>query len=288
MRTQFYLFLLIFCSFLTNSSLIANKHYIFSPDPIDVVIPCTDKDVCNLELCIAGIKKNCSQIRRIIVVSSRPLTNNAEWFNEVNYPFSKKETALWLLKGNEEAATNFMLSASSRLGWYYQQLLKLYAPFVIPGISSNVLILDSDSVFLNPIGFLNENSEAFYNPSTEYHEPYFSHANRLLPGLHRLYPEYSGISHHMLFQRAVLEDLFSLVESHHQIPLWQAFCYSVDLKNLSASGASEYEIYFNFIFSRTNQAHMRQLKWLNTNRIDRIDKFRSKGYHYVSFHTWLK
>lgn len=254
------------------------QFYDFEGDPIDVVIPCAEKDSRSLDFCIAGIKANCSKIRRVIVVSSRRLTNQAEWFDEALYPFSKKAVASELVRGAQKDP--------SRVGWYYQQLLKFYAPFVIPEISTNVLVLDSDTVFLNPVEFLDVDFTGFYTAAFEYHLPYFIHASRLLPGLGRVYQNYSGVAHHMLFQTRVLEDLFSAVESVHKVPLWQAFCRCVGAEFLSGSGASEYEIYFNFLFSRCDQAQIRHLKWKNICNLNEILSLKAEGYHYVSCHHW--
>ena len=104
-------------------------------------------------------------------------------------------------------------------GWYYQQLLKLYALYAIPKISSNVLCLDSDTVFLNPVSFISEEGGSLFNPGYEYHKPYFEHIARFVPGLKKVYPKYSGISHHMLFQKPIMDDLFADVEKKHGIPL---------------------------------------------------------------------
>jgi hypothetical protein len=274
------------CSFTAIESTV-KLQYDLKVATLDVVIPCVEKDLETLNACIAGIRDNCSQIRRVIVVSARPLTDQAEWCDEARYPFTKEDVAFYLLKGDQSAAASF-LQSPSHVGWYYQQLLKYYATFVIPDLSSNVLILDSDTIFLNPVQFLDANCEGLYNPGSEYHRPYFEHASRFLPGLQRLYPHYSGISHHMLFQRSVLEDLFYSVENYHDRPLWQAFCLAVSLQDLSGSGASEYELYFNFVFSRTDQVHIRQLKWKNVSSLNDLASFKSQGYHYVSCHAWLR
>src|SRR5690606_24399663 len=103
-------------------------------------------------------------------------------------------------------------------------------------ISSNVLIVDADVVFYRPVAFTDENSGAgLYNPAEEYYRPYFLHMARLLPGLKRVYSQYSGISHHMLFQLCLLKDLFSMVEEHHQMPFWQALCRCIDPKEINGS-----------------------------------------------------
>ena len=101
---------------------------------VDVVIPCVEKDLYTLERCIEHVKENLEGVRRVIVVSPQKYTENAEWFNEKNYPFSKDDVNAYLGKVD---TTNY-----PRIGWYYQQLLKFYAPFVIPEIAENILILD--------------------------------------------------------------------------------------------------------------------------------------------------
>ena len=259
--------------------------YIFYNDPIDVVIPCTNKDLPSLNLCINGIRKNGKNIRRIIVVSANKLTDIAEWFNESLYPFSKYDVAYEIF-GNKKQATLYQNTPGNRLGWIYQQLLKLYAPFVIPNISSNVLILDADTIFLNPVEFLGRNHAGLLNIGTEYHLPYFEHGARLLPGFRRLFREYSGVSHHMLFQKSVLKDLFKCIElANHDKP-WRCFCHCIDRTFLFSSSASEYELYFNFSLSRTNQLQIRSLKWENISDITLLEQYRDAGYTYVSCHKY--
>lgn len=253
-----------------------------SNHPIDVVIPSVEKDLLTLDLCIQGIRKNGMNIRRIIVVSKRQFTHEAEWFNEANYPFSFQDVALALAKDDPK-----LIQDGGRVGWYYQQLLKLYAPLVIPGISPNVLILDSDAIFLNPVSFLNENNGGMYNHGIEYHAPYFQHAARLIPGFHKEFERYSGISHHMIFQKPIIEALLEEVERHHGGPFWHIFCRLVSPTDIFA-GASEYEIYFNYVFARTNQVSLRPLKWRNIHRLSDIDRCRKKRLHYVCLHSYSR
>lgn len=262
--------------------------YDFSDEPIDVVIPTTYKDLETLNLCIEGIRNNCSQVRRIIVVSPEPLTDQAEWFDETKYPFSKEEVSFYLNQGDFNRSQEYLADPKSRLGWYYQQLLKFYAPFVIKDISSNVLILDSDTIFLKPVVFTNSQFAGLYTTSVEDNPAYFKHASKLIPGFRQIFQDYSGISHHMLFQRCVLEDLFQVVNSCHQIEFWKAFCLCVDEVDLVFAGASEYEIYFNFLFSRTSQAEIRQLKQRNIRSVQALDYFRSCDFDYVSCHSWSR
>ncbi len=271
--------ILLFLSIFSIDALLGNAEiYSFYDEPIDVVIPCAEKDLLTLNSCISGIRTYGKNVRRVIVISDCKMTEEAEWFDEKNYPFSQEDLELVLPHSAKEAG---------RIGWFYQQLLKYYAPFVIPDISSNVLVLDADTIFLNKVEFLNSHFGGLYNTGVEYHPPYFRHAEKLLPEIRRLWPEYSGISHHMLFQRSILTDLFSRVENYHQMPLWQAFCKCVDAKDVIC-GASEFEIYFNFAFSKTSEINLQHLKWENVVSMDHLQDFQRKGYHFVSCHKYIE
>jgi Family of unknown function (DUF6492) len=262
--------------------------YVFINEPIDVVIPCIEKDLETLDTCIKGIKENCSQIRHIYVVSSKKLTDQAIWFDEKNFPFSKKKVTLYLFQNDKYSAQKYMTIKGNRVGWYFQQLLKLYAPLVIPNISSNVLVLDADTIFLKPVTFLNDSGGPLFNPLEENHTPYFEHAARLTDGLvKRINPAYSGIAHHMLFQRAILKDLITTVQNIHGDKFWKAFCSCINLDDIHA-GASEYEIYFNFALSRTDKAKIRKLKWGNIYRLSEIPHYKEADFDYVSCHDWLR
>lgn len=273
-------------SFEEEKSTAIQNQYQFTLDPIDVVIPCDAKDQEILETCIEGIKSNCKQIRRVIVVSPEKLTDHAEWFDEKKYPFDKFKISIHLLPKDVEVSQEFRSQANARTGWYYQQLLKLYAAFVIPDISPNILILDADSIFLNPITFMDFEGKGLYNTASENHLPYFVHAEKLIPGLKKQHPGVSGITHHMLFQKCIVQDLFKVVEQAHGKEFWKAFCECVDRADVCYSGASEYEIYFNFLFSKTKHAKMRRLKHLNAREVEQISTLKAQGYTYVSYHSY--
>lgn len=262
--------------------------YNFTNDPIDVVIPSTEKDLYTLDLCIEGIRNNCAQVRRIIVISDKKLTDKAEWFDEKRFPFNARTVAYYLLGCDGHKASEYLNNKNPRVGWYLQQLLKLYAPYVIPGISKNVLHLDADTIFLNPVSFLNKKNGGQYNTGTEYNIPYFTHMDRLIPGLKKVFPEKSGISHHMLLQKDALDDLFKTVESYHNMEFWKVFCMQVNKADLYLSGASSDELYFNFVFTKTDQVEIRNLKWDNVTSIKQIDLYRAQGYHYISNHSWMR
>ena len=280
-------FILFLFYFYTYGYAAEKTHYSLTHDPLDVVIVTHPKDKVTLDYCIEGIRANCHQVRRVIVVSSKKLTDKAEWFNENQFPFNKTDIAHTITRGDKKKAEQFFHGKHRSPGWYFQQLLKLYSPFVIPDISSNVLVIDADTIFMNPVEFLNHVNGGLFCFSREEAKPaYFAHAKRLVPHYKRIYPNVYSVCHHMLFQKPILEDLFRTVEAYHRTEFWIAFCLSVDLT--ANKGASEYEIYYNYALRHTDQVTLRELKWTNSEDLSQIPKFKKRGYHFVSFHTYLR
>jgi hypothetical protein len=258
-----------------------------SQNVIDVVIPCHPKDLTTLELAIEGIRRNGNGIRRIIVISCKNITPHAEWVDEAMFPFSKKDVALTIFKGDEQKASEYLQDPTNRIGWIYQQLLKLYAPLIIPEISPDVLILDADTIFLKSTNFIDNQGYALFNVGTEYNPAYFDHMHRLLPGLKKVYTEHSGISHHALFQKNILECLFNDIRNYHHLEPWQALCACIDCKELFA-GISEYEIYFNFALLKGFKIKIRPLKFANIAfNSHAIQQHKRQKYDYVSCHSWI-
>jgi len=83
----------------------------------------------------------------------------------------------------------------------------------------------------------------------------------------------------MLFQRPVLEDLFDIIESYHHTDAWIALLRCIDPLEINGASFSEYEIYFNFVFSRSNQMKIRHLLWNELSNLSQIDSHRHDGYH---------
>ncbi|MBM3580115.1 MAG: hypothetical protein FJX34_05020 [Alphaproteobacteria bacterium] len=250
----------------------------------DVVIPAHEKDLPILEYCIDAVRKKISGVRRIIVVSKQRYTNKAEWFDESLFPFSFNEVASYV---------------GGSAGWYFQQLLKLYAAFTIPDISENILILDSDTVFFRRVHMLDSQGRALYNISKDtkierrdFDRRVADHIRKLLPeiaveNLPRKFQTISGISHHMVFNREILRDLFARVEAHDGggDPFYKIF-----LKHANhAHSAGEYQLYFNFILVfHPDKMQVRKLFYKNTADFN-ITKYRFRfKYHYCSFHSYLR
>lgn len=278
----------------------------YAGEPIDVVIPCHEKDTFTLAMAIDGIKKHGKNVRRIIVVSAKQLTTKAEWFDEKQYPFTKRDLLIEIFGGDMKKLLTYQAAPLCRIGWLYQQFLKLYAPFVIPDISANVLVLDSDTVFLKDVSFIDNDGRALFDVGDEYHIPYFEHAQKLLKApdtIVRKFKQYSGICNHMLFQRSIMKDLFERIAENHHTEPWKALCRCVDQQHLFGSALSEYEIYFNFVFAKFPERvkirpfRKKILVFPYKNLAESLAKKEERlralmqctqcGYDFVSCHTWI-
>jgi nucleoside-diphosphate-sugar epimerase len=88
-----------------------------------------------------------------------------------------------------------------------------------------------------------------------------------------------------------LNEIFNIVEAAHLKPFWEAFILCVNEHRnhnptMSESGASEYELYFNYMLKyHPEKIKIRELKWKNTKDISSIE---NEDYDYVSYHYYMR
>jgi hypothetical protein len=236
----------------------------------DVLIPCSDKDACTLEACVEGVSKYLPELGRVFVLSPRRMTGSAAWLPDGALPFSVEDIRA------------ILPATAERAGWYLKMLATLYAPIILE--TEFVLVVDGDVIFQRRCCMLSPDGVPFYATSREHHRPYFEHMARLLPGLRRV-RDCSGIAHHLMVSRPVLEELHRRVEVHHQgTPFWRAFVACIDPAHASASGAADDEIYFNFMLEHFPDAGIvRPLAFVNApTAAPRPD------LDYIAVHSWMR
>jgi hypothetical protein len=265
----------------------------------DVVIPVHKKDLSILEYCIASAKKYLIGARKVIIISKEKYSENADWIDEASFPFSIEEIEKYV--------------GQSR-GWYFQQLLKLYSPIVIPGILENVMVLDSDTVFFRPMRMFDCQGRPFYNINKDTRPECIKfdlqvneHIKKLLPeiaaeNLPKKFSTSCGVSHNMIFNRKIMLELFQKVEAHdaqmsskerpditsnelESDKFWRIF-----LKHSTETHcASEYQIYFNFVvINYPNQVTTGRRRYKNTSDPN-ISRYKNNlRYYYCSFHHYLR
>ena len=236
----------------------------------DIVIPVGPNDKAIIENQLQFTKKNIIGYRNIYLICYDPsiVFDGCITIDEKIFPFTKDTVFKFHGKSN-------------RHGWYLQQLLKLYAGIIIPDILDRYLVIDTDTFFLKPTTFI-ENDKCLYNYGTEYHTPYFSHMRRLNKNLIKVYNNKSGICHHMMFETKYIKQLIEIIENEHNDTIYNIFLKLVT--DINGSGASEYEIYFNFMLINYNdKIKIRELKWCNSNMLDL-----NSTNDYISYHWYMR
>ena len=239
----------------------------------DIVIPVGPNDISVIEDQIKYTRANVIGYRHIYLVSYDPSIqfDGCITIDENIFPFNLNTVA-------EKH------SPQKRNGWYLQQLLKLYAGLVIPDIMTKYLVIDSDTFFLKPTTFV-ENGRCLYNYGTEIHPPYFQHMERLHPSFKKMV-EQSGICHHMMFETKYVKEIIDLVEQLHNEKFYIVFLSEVSIPEIfyPYSGASEYELYFNYILAKHSDAiNIRPLKWENVNTLNNFG-----DNDYISYHHYCR
>ena len=257
------------------------------PEHFDIVVLIGPEDVSQINQQLEYTIKNTIGYRNIYLLSFNPniiidiMNENIIIIDEAIFPFRLEDVTR-------------IHSKNSRNGWYLQQLLKLYSGIVIPGIMDRYLVIDCDTFLLKEINFIDyESNLPLYATGSENHSPYFEHMSKLHPFLEKHTPNYSGVCHHMLFETNYVKELMELVETYHDNqPFWVIFLAMVDSKLTGlhapwyASGASEYEIYFNYMLKfHPDKMIIRQLKWKNCGEISPSDSYE---YDYVSCHHYMR
>lgn len=242
-------------------------------DLFDIVIPLGLNDLSVIKEQLSHTKKNVAGFRHIYIVTNENIDfddKNVIIIKEYFFPFCIENISK--MRGN-----------SPRCGWYLQQLIKLYSGFVITGILPRYLVIDADTFFLNPTTFVS-NNRCLFNFGTENHKPYFTHMSKLHP-LFEKQMNLSGICHHMIFDTNVIKQMFNMVENLHKQPFWVSFINLVNEEDYEFSGASEYEIYFNFVIKFTDIYIIRELKWKN---VSYPYKNVDVSLSYVSCHHYMR
>jgi hypothetical protein len=142
-----------------------------------------------------------------------------------------KERGIYPMNGN----SHFEKTVYGKVGWFLQQLLKMYAGKICK--LNDFVWLDSDIIWFKDVKFIANDTESvpvssskrydgskyYYATSSQYHPAYLATLPRI-SGISLLSDQpvhRSGICHHMVVVKSVMDELFRLAEEIHGRPMWQ-------------------------------------------------------------------
>lgn len=185
---------------------------------------------------------------------------------------------------NNESPFEKLFWGGAKVGWYFQQILKMYAGEVLR--LEDFVIVDSDIIWMRNLSFISANQSAsaavpayLYATSWQFYPSYHA-TSKKISGV-EMFKEAgrgkrfrSGIVHHMVVCKKVLSALRQEVETLHGLPMWQVMLNQSALEitcraprnGICGSGGvlSEYELYFSYARSKFPESvQLRPLLWAN-------------------------
>lgn len=133
------------------------------------------------------------------------------------------------------------------VGWYYQQFLKMeYSKF---SRNKHYLVWDGDTVPTKAFSMFDSlTGKPVFDMKYENHEEYFITMQNLL-GFGKVVKK-SFISEHMIFDKDIMSDLISTIESKNDIrgdKFYEKILYSIREGELQSNSFSEFETYGSFV-----------------------------------------
>lgn len=223
-------------------------------DAYDLVIPLGPRDGAFVRHVLPTLFRHVLGLRYVYMVAAAPpaptgwdpaWASRVRFVPEKAFPFGASDV---LERGIR----------ADRVGWYLQQLFKLYAAQVVPHLSPNFVVWDADTLLLTPQAFFTTpRCQGRFATGDQYHHEYFQHMARLHPQFQRQ-TQQSGICNFMPFHAQWVQALMDQVEQQHPgRRFWQVFLDAVDPQTLS--GASEFELYFHYLLAQ----HPEAVTWFN-------------------------
>jgi len=249
---------------------------------IDFIIPCHPKDYSTLDLCIDGIQKY-TNVKNIYVISPQVFHSlhhhDIRHMNDLEY---KDHTTYNQIKNrfDKENPKN-----AYRAGWLFQQTLKLFSHRVIEDLTEAYAVVDADVIFVRPIIFSIDMFQYCIGP--QYHVPYSEMYLRLMKEVPLA--RFSFISHHMVFNEKIMDEIINYIEDIHNQSFMNVFLDCINFQE--TSGFSEWNLYGNFVFKNyRDYAVHRQLFWEDIDIIPNAYQLHTYGkfLDFVCPHAWLR
>lgn len=138
----------------------------------------------------------------------------------------------------ENLRNRLQFAFGQRYGWVLQQLLAV--SYILESKFKGVLLIDADTILLRKMDWLAENSKQILMVSTEFHKPYYELLSKIIATPKT--PPSTFVTHHMLFQPHVLQEIFSVNKLRGINDLVDAILKHADMK-IQSPLCIEFELY---------------------------------------------
>lgn len=181
-------------------------------------------------------------------------------------------------------------SATSRMGWYLQQFIKI--GYALQCQDAFYLVWDADTIPCRPYSWCDDEGRPYFDVKEEFHEPYFDTIGRLFLGMKKITSQ-SFISEHMLVSTELMREMVE--ELGGKDAYVQRIINAIDDEVLGGSGFSEFETFGTWCMTKYPK-HYRLRKWksirtgamwfVDNNLPIQVINWIGKEYDAVSFESW--
>jgi hypothetical protein len=257
---------------------------------IEALVVSTRKDFEILGLCILSIgESSANQIERIsIIVPNSDLEECQSLIAGlgITIPYHVIDEDNFLIV---EVRDRIKRLFGNRYGWALQQALTV--EFIRRNHSRGVLVVNSDTILLKKMVWLDDLHRQPLMPTWEYHKPYYDFLESLSPSFAGI--KQSFISHHMLMQPIIFRETLTAIGIESIEELLQKVEMYADLSNNSAV-CLEFEIYAQgLLVFNSDRALITKWSNIGLSRANKatlfaqIEQLRLKGqFRSVSIHSW--
>ena len=250
----------------------------------NVIIPVAYKDYTFLPRTIKYLEENISPKKIYVLADTklRAFLPNSIKKNKIIHIIDENS----VINGLSYASVKQYLmkhdAQTNRTGWFLQQFLKMGFANSSLCDTEYYLSWDADTIPLKRLHFMG-GGKPFFTIKRERNQPYFDTLSKLFR-----FPEeapYSFIAEHMLFNKTIMQELLSNIESNNALPgeNWiEKIIFATNPNEINSF--SEFETYGNYCYN--NYSNLYATQTLNT--------FRKAGYingrfisdrklHYMAF-----
>jgi hypothetical protein len=219
--------------------------------PIELLVVCGPKDISILPFCIGSVLHfSINPISKIIVVVRAQDVELVEKQIKAINTLGKKKISII----SEEDFIPFNLRSKlrekfeKRYGWILQQIIKV--KYASESQSMAVLVIDADTVLLQPLKGIDTKGNQHFSYSPEMHNSYLEFLKNIKVPVKQ--PHFSTVTHHMIIQPAIMRELLVEIGTEDLNRLAEkilAFTSDTDESPVSI----DYEMYGQFFRSRYSE-----------------------------------
>lgn len=181
------------------------ENAVYSP-PIELLVVCGPKDILILPLCISSVLQFSSNpISQIAIVARAQDVELVEkQIKDIN-TLGKSQISII----SEDDFIPFNVRSrlkdkfEKRFGWILQQIIKV--KYASESQSMAVLVIDADTVLLQPLRGIDANGNQHFSYSPEMHNSYMEFLKVIKVPAKQ--PHFSTVTHHMIIQPAIMREL---------------------------------------------------------------------------------